>query len=338
MNILVCRSPRQFEFISADMPVPKRDMALLQMSRVGICGTDLHAFEGTQPFFEYPRILGHELAGVLVSNQDIPGYDDNESVTILPYFNCGSCLPCLSGKENCCEKLQVCGVHVDGGMRDFFQVPINSLIKAEGLTMDELALVEPLSIGAHAIRRAGIKRGEFVLIAGAGPIGMATAAFAQIAGAQVILMDVNAARLRLAKSILNLKYLLDSRSRDSFEQLREWTGGSMPQVIMDATGNLKAIESLFPYIAFGGRFVLVGLQKEKISFSHPEFHKREATLMSSRNATREDFSWVIQCIRQKLVSPNSFITHRIPFAKLKDIFPDLNKPELGVLKAVVEFD
>ena len=140
--------------------------------RVGICGTDLHAFEGVQPFFEYPRILGHELAGDLVDMDKAPGFTIGEAVTIIPYFNCGVCIACRTGRPNCCVNIRVCGVHVDGGMVEYLRVPSSSLVHGEGMSYEQLALVEPLAIGAHSIRRAAVRPEEFVLVIGAGPIGL----------------------------------------------------------------------------------------------------------------------------------------------------------------------
>src|ERR1700752_18740 len=173
MKTIVCKSPGLLECNSSEIPHLKKDHAIIKIKRIGICGTDLHAFEGTQPFFNYPRILGHELAAEYVSG-DAPGFKAGEPVTIIPYFNCGKCIACRSGKPNCCTSIQVCGVHVDGGMREYLVVPSYSLLHGDGLSFDELALVEPLAIGAHGVRRAAIEPGEYVLVIGAGPIGLGT--------------------------------------------------------------------------------------------------------------------------------------------------------------------
>jgi len=199
-------------------------------------------------------------------------------------------------------------------------------------------LIEPLAIGAHGVARAGIKKGEFVLIIGAGPIGLGTIEFAKIAGAEVIVMDVNEARLSFCQQHLKVKHTLNALKANVFEQLKEITGGDMPTVIIDATGNQKAIDNAFQYLAHGGRFVLIGLQKGEIAFSHPEFHKREATLMSSRNATRQDFEHVIACMKSGLVDPKTYITHRVGFDEVKRDFESWLKPETGVIKAMVSVD
>jgi 2-desacetyl-2-hydroxyethyl bacteriochlorophyllide A dehydrogenase len=232
--------------------------------------------------------------------------------------------------------MKVCGVHVDGGMRNYLSVPNYSLIKADGLSFDELALIEPLAIGAHSVQRAGIKKDEFVLVIGAGPIGLGIMEFARIAGANVIAADINQQRLSFCKEKLKIEHAINSLTENITERLKEITNGNMPTVIIDATGNLKAINSAFLYMAHGGRYVLVGLQKDNISFSHPEFHKREATLMSSRNATKKDFEQVMICLKNGLVNPSTYITHVLSFEKVIEKFASLLDPGNGVIKAMIE--
>ncbi|WP_295768262.1 zinc-binding alcohol dehydrogenase family protein [uncultured Mucilaginibacter sp.] len=336
MKILTCTTPGQFDYGQANKPELKKDHAIIKIKRIGVCGTDLHAFKGTQPFFSYPRILGHELSGELVEVNGAQGFEAGEAVTFIPYFNCGHCVACRTGKPNCCSSIQVCGVHADGGMVEYLQVPSYSLVHGEGLTYDELALVEPLAIGAHGIRRAGINQGDFVLVIGAGPIGLGTIEFARIAGGKVIAMDVSNERLQFCKDNLGIEYTINPLDGNAVEQLREITGGDMASVVVDATGNLKAINGGIDYLAHGGRYVLIGLQKEAFSFNHPEFHKRESTLMSSRNATRQDFEHVIASMKKGLVDPKTYITHRVQFDEVKDNFESWLQPETGVIKAMIE--
>lgn len=335
MKILVCNTPGEFEYKHAEMPVLQDGYTLLKIKRIGICGTDLHAYEGTQPFFNYPRILGHELAAEIVKTQSGRGFEEGEAVTISPYFYCGKCIACRMHKPNCCTAINVFGVHIDGGMRDYVTVPTYSLIHGEGLSFDELALVEPLAIGAHGVRRADVKQGEFVLVIGAGPIGLGTMEFARIAGATVIALDINEQRLRFCKDKLGVTYTINAMSVDVLEQLKTITNDDMPTVVIDCTGNLKAINNAFQYMAHGARFVLIGLQKNEIVFSHSEFHKREATLMSSRNATLQDFEHVVASMKKGLVNPTNYITHRVDFDEVKDNFASWLDPKNGVIKAMV---
>ncbi len=338
MKILQCTVPGLLEYQQAEEPDLLPGTAIIRIRRVGICGTDLHAYQGTQPYFSYPRILGHELAADVVKYDGDGDFKKGDTVTIIPYFYCGKCIACRSGKTNCCTTLQVSGVHIDGGMTEYLRVPAYSLVHNGGLGYDELALVEPLSIGAHGVGRAQIKMDEFVLVVGAGPIGLGCMEFARIQGGKVIALDVNPQRLDFCKTNLGVYAGLDARAPDVFEQLFEITNGDMPAVIIDATGNLGAINCAFRYLAHGGRYVLVGLQKGEIVFSHPEFHKREATLMSSRNATRADFEYVMDCMRQGLVKPETYITHRATFDTIKDQFETWLDPANATIKAMVGFD
>lgn len=338
MKSLVCTSPGQFEYKEIQQPVPEAGYALIRIRRIGICGTDLHAFEGTQPFFTYPRILGHELSGELIDTGGAEGFQQGETVSFIPYFNCGVCIACRNGKPNCCTHIKVCGVHVDGGMVEYLAVPAHTLLHGEGLSYDALALVEPLAIGAHGLRRADVQKDEFVLVVGAGPIGLGIIALANIAGAQVIALDVNDNRLAFCRDELSVQHTINGAREDVMARLQKITNGDMPTVVIDATGNLKAINNAFSYMAHGARYVLVGLQKGEISFSHPEFHKREATLMSSRNATRADFEHVIRCIKNKQIDPLTFITHKVNFDQTKDEFAGWLNPANGVIKAMVEIN
>ena len=225
-----------------------------------------------------------------------------------------------------------------GGFAEYLSVPSYSLLHGEGLSFDELALVEPLAIGAHGVRRAGVKPGEFVLVVGAGPIGLGIAEFARIAGGQVIMMDINDQRLSFCREKLGVSHTINPLSEEPMKRLSQITNGDMPTVVIDATGNLRAITQSFQYLAHGARYVLVGLQKGEISFSHPEFHKREATLMSSRNATRRDFEGVIESMKKGLIDPATYITHRVFFNQVKAAFESWLNPATGLVKVVIEMN
>jgi 2-desacetyl-2-hydroxyethyl bacteriochlorophyllide A dehydrogenase len=266
------------------------------------------------------------------------GFEPGDTVTFLPYYSCGNCIACRSGKTNCCVNMKVCGVHVDGGMAEYLQIPTDNLVNGAGLSIDKLALVEPLAIGAHAIGRANIEQGEFVLVIGAGPIGLGIMEFARIAGAKVIAVDVDEQRLDFCRKQLKIDYTINPLNENIDLKLAEITDDDMLPVVIDATGNQKAIINSFKFMAHGGRYILVGLQKGDISISHPEFHKREGTLMSSRNATREDFEHVINCIKRGLVDPRNYITHRVDFDNVMENFESWLNPKNGVIKAMICID
>ncbi len=335
MKVLTCVEPGQFAFSDATRPVLTEGFTLLRVVRMGICGTDLHAFEGTQPYFTYPRVLGHELCGEVLASDG--NFENGELVGIIPYFHCGQCIACRAGKTNCCVSLKVFGVHIDGGMKEVISVPTSSLFRGRQLNPEVLALCEPLAIGAHAVRRGGVQAGENVIVVGAGPIGLGVAEFAQAAGARVWVLDVNDKRIEFCRNLLPSAQVIDGSKETAAEALRAATNGEMASAVFDATGNLQAINDAFQLIAHGGRYVLVGLQKGNITFSHPEFHKREATLMSSRNATRADFDHVVSSILGGKVHPEKYITHRVSFGHLPSVFAGWLHPSAGVVKAIVEF-
>tara|TARA_R110002020_G_scaffold91560_2_gene222366 strand:- start:109824 stop:110837 length:1014 start_codon:yes stop_codon:yes gene_type:complete len=337
MKYIVCERPGKFLLKEKEVPRPKVGESLLRIRKIGVCGTDIHAFGGTQPYFEYPRILGHELAAEYVEGK-ARGFRSGELLTFIPYFNCGHCIACRSGKPNCCVSMQVFGVHVDGGMSEYVVVDDKYLLKGNGLDADQLALVEPLAIAAHGVGRAGVEPGDTVLVMGAGPIGMGLIQFAQIAGGKVIVMDINDHRLSFTRDRLSVTETLNPLKEDVMDTLQRITQGDMPTVVIDATGNQQVMNGAFQYMAHGGRYVLVGLQKGTLSFVHPEFHKREATLMSSRNATVTDFNYVIESLKMGKVDPKKYITHRCGFDTMISTFEAWLKPGNKVIKALVEFN
>lgn len=337
MKGIVCKEADRFEW-REDLPEPVMGLgeAIVSIRRVGICGTDLHAYKGNQPFFEYPRILGHELAGVIESIEaNDRGLRVGDQVSVIPYMHCGRCIACRSGKTNCCASMKVLGVHIDGGMRERISVPVTHLINTEGLTFDQTAMLEPLAIGAHAVRRSGLARGETALVIGAGPIGLGVAAFAKAAGAEVIAMDVNDERLAFCRSWAKADFVVNALE-DPLRQLAELTGGDFPSVAFDATGHAGSMTKAFELVAHGGTLVFVGLVKGSIQFDDPGFHKREMTLMGSRNATEEDFARVLAEIRGGGVDIERYITHRCDIGDMIGRFDRWLDPESKVIKAVVQ--
>ncbi|TDF94045.1 zinc-binding alcohol dehydrogenase family protein [Paenibacillus piri] len=336
MRGIVCEEVEKFKYIELEEPVLTPGEAIVRIRRIGICGTDLHAYKGNQPFFSYPRVLGHELAGVIESvGVNDAGLQVGDQVGIMPYMHCGSCIACRNGKTNCCTSLQVLGVHSDGGMRELLSVPVTHLIRTNELTLDQTAVLEPLSIGAHAVRRSELRAGETVLVIGAGPIGLGVMAFAKHRGAQVIAMDINDERLAFCRQWAGVDHTVNALNGPK-EQLAALTNGDFPTIVFDATGNLRSMTDSFGLVAHGGKLVYVGLVKADISFNDPEFHKHELTLLSSRNATREDFDNVMEAVRGGSIDVNSYITHRVPFGQMIEHFDSWLQPESKVIKAMVE--
>jgi len=335
MKYIVCEKPGEFILKEKDAPVRKEGEALLKIKKVGICGTDLHAYGGNQAFFTYPRILGHELASeVLEIDTNERGIKAGDKVVVMPYVSCGKCIACRNGKTNCCTNIKVLGVHTDGGMQEQITVPANILLPANNLSDNEMAIVEPLAIGAHAIRRAGIQKGETIAVVGCGPIGIGIMKLAQIAGAKVIAIDMNEQRLQYAKEKIGVDYAVKA-GENAVEEVSKITNGDLCTAVFDASGNKFALEDCPNYMSHGGRFVLVGLSKGELTYKHPAIHAKEMTLMCSRNATTEDFEHVISVIDQ--FPTESFITHKVPYSEMISNFDSWLDPATGVIKATVDF-
>ncbi len=338
MKYIVCEKPGQFLLKEKDGPILQNGEAVLRIKKVGICGTDLHAYTGNQPFFTYPRILGHELATEVVEISDNPKkIKIGDKVVVMPYINCKKCIACRNGKTNCCANIKVMGVHTDGGMQERISVPIGFLIPAPNLTDDEMAIVEPLAIGAHAIRRAELKPDEIIVVVGCGPIGIGIMKFAQIAGTKVIAVDTNQQRLDYAKEKIGVDYAVLGGAH-TVNDISEITNGDLCTAVFDATGNKKALESGPDYMSHGGRYILVGLSKGELVFKHPVIHAKEITIMCSRNATLEDFMYVISILEKGKFPSDSFITHNVSFNDMITHFDSWLNPTNGVIKATVSFD
>jgi 2-desacetyl-2-hydroxyethyl bacteriochlorophyllide A dehydrogenase len=338
MKTVTLEQPFQFTLHDTASPeAPAAGEALVRVHRVGICGTDIHAFRGRQPFFSYPRIVGHELGVEIVDvGPNERGLAVGDRCSVEPYLNCGHCIACRHGKSNCCINLQVLGVHVDGGMREYIKVPITKLHKSSKLSLDQLALVETLGIGSHAVDRAMLGMGEFVLVIGAGPIGLSVIQFAKLADVKLMVMDVNMQRLEFAQQQFGVDYIINAQD-NPLEQISQITQGDLPTAVFDATGNAPSMMGAFQYVAHGGRLVFVGLMQGDITFNDPFFHRREMTLYASRNALPVNFTRIIGLMEAGRVSTTPWITHRASYAQLVECFPQWVAPESGMIKGMVEF-
>lgn len=336
MKTVVCHKPFELRLIDRPPPVTDTRDVLVRIRRVGLCGTDYHIYEGRHPFLSYPRVMGHELGGVVERAPAGSSLTVGQTVAINPYLACGSCVACRGGKPNACVNIRVLGVHTDGGMCEWLAVPETAIIDATGLTIDQAAMVEFLAIGAHAVARGAISRGQRALVVGAGPIGIATALFARMNGAAVTLADTRVARLDHARSGLGFDNIVcaDAAMHDT---LVAATGGEMFDIVLDATGVPAAMTASLAYVAHGGTLVLVGVAPGELVFSDPEFHKRETTLLGSRNALHADFARVIAAIRSGDIPTAALHTHSLVADELPDRLPQLIEEADHVLKAIVTF-
>jgi len=336
VKAVVCRAPFELDVVERAIPTPGPGDVVLRVRRVGLCGTDYHIFAGNQPFLAYPRVMGHELGGTVAAAPAGSRWREGQVVTVNPYLACGQCRACVRGKPNCCTAISVLGVHADGGMCDYLVVPERAVVDATGLTLDQAAMVEFLAIGAHAVARARLTPGDRVLVVGAGPIGVAAAQFARADGAEVTLIDTRAARLQHACDRLGFADTL-LVSPDLATQLAARTAGALFDCVFDATGNIHAMRKGLDYVAHGGTYVLVSVVKDDLVFADPEFHKRETTLLGSRNALNADFDRVIAAISDGTIPTAMLHTHSIAADDLPVKVPELIAAADSVLKAIVEF-
>lgn len=340
MKTIILDTPGEFRLTETAEPgQPGPGEALVRVKRVGICGTDLHAFRGRQPFFTYPRILGHELGVEVVAlgeGRTASTLQVGDICAVEPYLNCGVCSACRRGKTNCCQSLKVLGVHIDGGMREYITVPQHKLHKAQGATLEQLAVVEMLCIGAHAVARAQITPGENALVIGAGPIGLATMQFAKLAGADITCLELNPNRIDFCRKNLGVDKFINS-TEEVVTELQRLMGGEMPTLVFDATGNAQSMMGAFQYVAHGGKLIYVGLVQGELTFNDPYFHSHEMTLLATRNATSADFAYVVDCLNTGKIHLAPWITHHTTPEALIETFPTWLDPANGVVKAMLDF-
>ena len=336
MRGLLCSAPGELDFVD-NLPepgVPGPGWALVEVSHVGICGTDYHIYEGKHPFLNYPRVMGHEVSGRVLTVGEGVDLAPGTPVVVNPYLSCGTCVACRKGKPNCCAVIEVLGVHRDGAMCERILVPAGNLYPAEGLSLRDAATVEFLAIGAHAVRRSMAPSGSRSLVIGAGPIGIGAAIFSRIAGHEVTLLDTSPERLAFASDKLGFASTLLSGT-DLIDQIARLTNAEGFDVVFDATGNGKSMQSAFAHVAQGGTLVLVSVVRDEITFSDPEFHKREMMLIGSRNATKQDFEHVTASIAAGHVPVDALITHITDLQRAADDLPRWARVKTGLMKAVI---
>ncbi|WP_206958037.1 zinc-binding alcohol dehydrogenase family protein [Trinickia acidisoli] len=335
MLSVICESPGVLRTQQCDPPVRAAGEVLLRVCRVGICGTDLHIFTGNQPYLEYPRVMGHEFSAVVVEAEHDSGLAPGDGVYVMPYLSCGRCIACRQGKTNCCVDIKVLGVHRDGALTEYLSVPAQFVHKAEGVTLDQAAMLEFLAIGAHAVRRADVLPDQRVLVVGAGPIGMAAMIFAKLRGANVTCLDTRSDRLAFCKTQLGMDAAVAVGPTDT-EQLASLSNNEFFDVVFDATGNIDAMNRGFGFVAHGGKYTLISIVQGQVMFSDPEFHKRETTLLASRNATAADFEIVLEAMRAGRIPDQALNTHRMRLEDVPEALPRLLEPGQTVVKALVE--
>jgi alcohol dehydrogenase len=339
MKAIQLEKPQAFRMIDVpEPPAPGPGEAVVRIHRVGICGTDLSGYLGKMPFFSYPRIPGHELGVEVVAvGEGVTNVKAGDRAAIEPYINCQTCYSCTRGHTNCCENHKTLGVHIDGGLTPLYTIPARKLHTSQKLTFEQLALVETLGIGLHAVNRAVPKPDETVLVIGAGPIGLATIEFAKLAGSRVVVMDLNAERLRFVREKMGVTDTIQAQGLDAdVKTFTDLTAGKLGNVVVDATGSAKSMAAAYNFVGFAGRLVWVGITQDPITVTQPLMHRREMTFLASRNALASEFTRIIRLIEGGKIDTRPWITHSVPFDAMIGEFPKWLKPETGVVKAMVE--
>lgn len=339
MRALQLEKPETWRFIEIPEPSsPEAGQALVRVHRVGVCGTDLGGYLGKFPFFSYPRIPGHELGvEVLEVGHGVTNVKPGDRCSVEPYLNCQQCYSCRRGYTNCCQHHKTLGVMCDGGLTDKIVLPARKLHPANGLTSDQAALVETLAIGCHAVDRSGCKQGENVLVIGAGPIGLSALEFVKLSGARPIVADLSENRLKFVQTKMGVTdTLLIQNDEKDVSDLEEMTQGQRADVVIDATGNHRSMVRAFEFAAFSGRVVYVGITQQNLEFGHaPIFHRRELTLLASRNALSSDFTRIVGLIEAGRIDTDPWITHHAQFEDVPHEFPNWLDPNAGVMKAII---
>lgn len=339
MRAIRLEEPKNFQRVEIDDPgSPGACEALVRTHRMGICGTDYSGYLGKMPFFRYPRIPGHELGvEVLEVGDGVLSVKPGDRCSVEPYMNCGQCYACRRGNTNCCEKLNVIGVMIDGGLCERFRVRADKLHPSKKLSMEQLALVETLGIGCHACDRGAPQKGDHALIIGAGPIGLATLEFTRLTGATITVMDMVESRLQFCRETYGIEHtVLFQGDESEADKIQKITDGNLYALVTDATGNNRSMGNALNYVAHTGSLVYVGITTEEVSFPHPTLHRREITIKASRNALPSDFNRIIRLIEEGTINTVPWITHRTSFDDVIGEFETFTKPESGVIKAIVE--
>ncbi|PWJ57976.1 alcohol dehydrogenase [Dyadobacter jejuensis] len=340
MKTIILNNPGELQIINrSELEAPLEGEAIIKIRRIGICGTDYHAFRGKQPFFSYPRVLGHEIGAEITAIGGSGKYLDlkvGDKVALEPYINCNDCQACRDGHINCCEKIQVMGVHADGGMTEYLKVPVRKLHASNLLSFDQLALVETLGIGLHAVNRASLSTTDKVLIIGAGPIGLSVAQFAKLKGGRIAMADRSKSRLKFVEDHQMTDTTIPVEDTLTSDYIRTFFDGDLPNVIIDASGNQASMLNTFNIAAHGAKIVFVGLFQGDVVFHDPNFHKRELTLLASRNAMPEDFKTIISLIESKQIDTLPWLSHRTTFEQLPTSFLSFLEPDQEVIKAIID--
>lgn len=336
MKAIKLAEPWNISCVEMEKPTPKAGEALIRVVAAGICGSDIGAYRGSNNLVSYPRIIGHELAGIVESipENNRNGIRVGDRVVVDPYLYCGHCYPCSIGRTNCCTDLKVLGVQVDGGMAEYYCHPADMLIKIpEGMTWEQAAMAEPLTISLHGIHRGGLKAGEFCAIYGAGPIGLVAGMVAQAYGAHAIVIDLVQERLDFARSV-GIEYVINSGKEDPAAAVAKITGGVMAQQVMECTGANPCIRGCLDLVSNAGRVTLTGWPRKETSLPTDVITKKEVDIRGARTSAGE-FQEALELIASGRVDMNRILSKTVSLDEAPAVVADIEKNPGRYMKVVV---
>lgn len=337
MKAIQIAEPGKVQLIDLPEPTPAAGEVLLRVGTAGYCGTDLSTFRGVNPLVSYPRVPGHEIGGTVEAlGEGVSEWSVGDRVLVFPYTECGECSSCLAGRPNCCKNNQTLGVQREGAMSELVALPAGKLMRAEGLSLSQLALVEPLTVGAHASARGAVAKDEAVLVFGCGAIGLGAIAGAAFRGAKVIAVDIDDQKLALAKRC-GAAESVNSMTENLEERVLELTGGHGPAVVIEAVGLPQTFKAAVDLVAFAGRVVYIGYAKAPVEYETKYFVMKEIDIRGSRNALPEDFEQVIAMLQNGDVPTDEIISRTATLDEAPDALREWNEAPGNFTKVHVRF-
>lgn len=334
MKAIVLEGPGNASVQKVGEPRRRSGDVLLQVRKIGLCGSDLNSYRGRNPLVSYPRIPGHEIAATVVDSGGHAEWAAGTNVTLSPYRGCGRCAACERGRPNACKDNETLGVQRDGAMTEFISAPAEKLFRAD-LSLKELCLVEPLTVGFHAVGRGRVAADDVVAVFGCGGVGLGAIAGAAFRGARVIGIDVDDAKLETARSA-GASEGINSKASDIHEQLAELTNGRGPDVVIEAIGLPATYRAAVDEVAYAGRVVYIGWAKEQVAYETRPFVHKELDIMGSRNAMPEDFRDVIRMLEAKRFPVEAAVTHTVRFEETPSILASWDREPERFTKIMVD--
>jgi 2-desacetyl-2-hydroxyethyl bacteriochlorophyllide A dehydrogenase len=338
MKALFITAPGKTEMREVARPEPGRGEVRVRVRYLGYCGSDLNTFRGLNPLVSYPRVPGHEVAGVIdaVGAEVSPAFAPGTSVLVVPYTNCGTCSACRKGRPNACRNNQTLGVQRDGALAEQVVVPAAKLLTSRQLSLRDMVLVEPLSVGWHAARRGRVATGDTVVVFGCGMVGLGAIASAAAAGARVVAVDVDDGKLDIGRAA-GAVVTINSTTEDLHQRLQALTENHGPDLLIEGVGLPETFRACVEEACFAGRVVYVGYAKESVEYATKNFVMKEIDIMGSRNATADDFRGVIAYLEAGRFPVDAVITQVVPLADAGAALDMWAKNPRTVTKIVVDF-